>query len=371
MEIRPDINSLCCLNPECKHFGCKGQQNLKVRKTYGKDKIRYLRCTSCGEEFSERKGTALFNCKIGEAKAASIIDHLDSGCRVLTTANLVGVAKDTVSRLVRLAGRTSRSIHDKLVRQLKPKALQFDEKWSYTTKKQKRVSAVDDPDQVGDHWDINCLDPQTKLLVTIVAGQRTAEKIQQAVRDAASRLAVDCALPAIFTDGEPAYATAILEVFGHRYRVAHTGGRGRPRSAVLRVPHELIYAQVIKHRQGGEVKSVETRPIFGKGKLKRVVAELGWTKPNTSAIERFNLTDRMRNGRKARKTLGFSKRTRFHDWMSYIGAVRYNFHHWHRSLRQAKDTGGWQKRTPAMAAGLVDHLYSSIELLRLCPIGLG
>ncbi|HXG19409.1 MAG TPA: hypothetical protein VNN62_10105 [Methylomirabilota bacterium] len=116
--------------------------------------------------------------------------------------------------------------------------------------------------------------------------------------------------------------------------------------------------------------AVEIRPIFGKGKLRKVVAEMGWTKANTSAIERFNLTGRMRNGRKARKTLGFSRRTRCHDWMSYITAVCYNFHHPHRSLRQKKATGGWQKRTPAMAAALADHMYSSIELLRLCPVGL-
>jgi hypothetical protein len=57
MEPRPDIQSLCCVNPECKHFSHKGQRNLKVRKTYGKDKIRYLRCSSCGEEFSERIGS--------------------------------------------------------------------------------------------------------------------------------------------------------------------------------------------------------------------------------------------------------------------------------------------------------------------------
>lgn len=371
MEPRPDIESLCCVNAECKHFAQIGKQNLKLRKTYGKDSIRYLRCTSCAEEFSERKGTALFNTKIAESKAASIIEHLDSGCGMVATANLLHVAKDTVSRLVRVAGRTSRSIHNRLVSNVKAKALQFDEKWSYTTKKQKRVSASDGQHQVGDRWDLNCIDPQTKLLLTILPGKRTAEMIHQAVKDAASRLAVDYSKPAIFTDGEAAYIDAILSVFGNSYRVPHSGRRGRPHSAILRVPHDLVYAQVIKHRQQGQVKSVEIRPIFGKSKLQTIIAELGWTKANTSAIERFNLTDRMRNSRKARKTLCFSRRARFHDWMSLMSAVRYNFHHVHRSLRQAKDGGGWQKRTPAMASGLVDHIYSTIELLRLCPVGLG
>lgn len=371
METRPDIDTLCCVNAECKHFAQKGKQNLKLRKTYGKDSIRYLRCTSCGEEFSERKGTALFNSKIAESIAASVIEHLDSGCGLVVTAKLCRVAKDTVSRLCRVAGRQSKALHDGLVRNIKAKALQFDEKWSYTTKKQKRVSDRDDPVEAGDHWDINCIDPQTKLLVTLKPGKRTAERIQEAVKDAASRLAGDCHKPAIFTDGEQAYRGAILEAFGHRAKVAHTGRRGRPQLPRLRVPHSLVYAQVIKHRQQGKVKSVEIRPIFGKGKLQAIVEELGWRKANTSAIERFNLTDRMRNGRKARKTLGFSRRTRFHDWMSWISANRYNFHHSHRSLRQAKEGGGWQKRTPAMASGLADHIYSTVELLRLCPVGLG
>jgi transposase-like protein len=371
MEARPDIQSLCCVNSDCKDFAQKGKQNLKLRKTYGKDQIRYLRCTSCGEEFSERKGTALFNSKIGEAKAASIIDHLDSGCGVVATAKLVGAAKDTVSRLVRTVGRASLGLHNRRVRQLQPKALQFDEKWSYIGKKQKRLLATDDPQQAGDHWDINCIDPQTKLLLTIMPGKRTQARIVQAVRDAAARLAGDAPQPAIFTDGEAAYVEAILEVFGHHYRSPHTGRRGRPPQARLRVPQDLVYAQVIKHRQGNRVQRVEIRPIFGKGKLAQVVAELGWKKANTSAIERFNLTDRMRNGRKARKTMGYSRRRRLHDAMSYISAVWYNFHHAHRSLREAQATGGWQQRTPAMASGLTDHIYSTIELLRLCPVGLG
>ena len=132
MDPSPDIDTLCCTNADCKHFAQKGKQNLKVRKTYAKDSIRYLRCTSCGEEFSERKGTALFNTKIAESKAASVIERLDSGCGVVSTAKLCRVAKTTVCRLVRVAGRQSKSLHDRLVRNLKPKALQFDEKWSFT-----------------------------------------------------------------------------------------------------------------------------------------------------------------------------------------------------------------------------------------------
>ena len=371
MEKRPDLKSLCCVNEECKDFGQKGRKNLKIRKTYGKDRIRYLHCKSCGEEFSERKGTALFNSKIRESKAASIIDHLDSGCGVVATAKLTQAAKDTVSRLVRTTGRASKKLHNKMVCNVEAKALQFDEKWSYTQKKQKQVKSSDDPVQTGDHWDVNCIDPESKLLLTLIPGKRTSESIHQAVADAAARLAAGYKKPAIFTDGEDAYRTAILDVFGTRYTSARAGTVGRPRLPIIRVPQGLIYTQVIKHREGGRVSRVEIRPIFGKTKLKDVVKLLGWKKANTSAIERFNLTDRCRNGRKARRTLSFSRRARFHDWMSFITALRYNFHHPHRSLRLSIGKGRFAKRTPAMAAGLIDHCCSTLDLLRLCPVGLG
>jgi hypothetical protein len=58
---RPDLDTLACVNPACQQFPHTGQANLTVRKVYGQDRIRLLRCRTCGEEFSERRVTALFN----------------------------------------------------------------------------------------------------------------------------------------------------------------------------------------------------------------------------------------------------------------------------------------------------------------------
>ena len=369
-EPRPALENLCCLNAQCKTYGQRGQANLRVRKVYGADRIRYLRCGCCGEEFSERKGTALFNGKIGEAQAVSVLEHLDSSCGLNATARLVGGSKDAVGRLLRVGGRISYQLHDRLVRDVQPVALQFDEKWSYVGKKQRHVTAMDDRSQTGDYWDANSLDPHSKLLVSLVPGHPTADTIDQVVADAAERLASDAGLPALFTDGEPTYREAIVATFGRAYPVPRRRPRGRPPAPVVRSPQGLVYAQIVKHRQGGRVQQVEIRPIFGKGKWAQGVDDLGWTKANTSAIERFNRTDRMRNARKARKTLRFARRTDRHDALSWIGAVRYNFHHPHRSLRRQTEEGRWQQTTPAMAAGIADHLYSSLELMRLCPVGL-
>ena len=369
-EPRPALENLCCLNTHCKAYGQRGQANLTVRKISGVDRIRYLRCQGCGEEFSERKGPALFNCKIGEAQAISVIEHLDSAGGLNATARLVGVSKDAVGRLLRVGGRISYQLHDRLVRDVQPAALQFDEKWSYVAKKQRHVTAMDDRSQTGDYWDANRLDPQRKLLVSLVPGQRTTRTIHRVVADAAERLAAKAGLPALFTEGETTYPEAMVTALGRAYPVSRRSVRGRPKAPVVRIPQALVYAQIVKHRQGGRVQQVEIRPIFGQGKLAQVVADLGWTQANTSAIERFHRTDRMRNGRKTRKTLGFSRRTDRHDALSWISAVRYNFHHPHRSLRPRTEEGRWQQRSPAMAAGIADQLYSSLELMRLCPVGM-
>ena len=132
---RPDLDTLACVNPECQLFRRTDEGNLTVRKVYGHDHLRLLRCRTCGEEFSERRGSALFNTKIAEEKAADVINHLDEGCGVRATARLVKVSKDTVARLLRLAGRHAERFHDRHVRDLTPRALEFDEQWSFVVRR--------------------------------------------------------------------------------------------------------------------------------------------------------------------------------------------------------------------------------------------
>ena len=101
---RPDFTTLACVNPDCQRFRLTGQDNLTVRKVYGQDRIRFLRCRTGGEECSARRGTALCSTKIAEEQATSLLNHVDEGCGVRTTARLVPVAQDTVARLLRTAG---------------------------------------------------------------------------------------------------------------------------------------------------------------------------------------------------------------------------------------------------------------------------
>lgn len=210
-------------------------------------------------------------------------------------------------------------------------------------------------------WDHVAIDPQSKLVVSLEVGKRTEEQTHALVRDARSRLALGC-LPAIFTDAYECYTQAILEAFGRRYPVARKGNIGRHPAPVLRRPQGLVYAQVKKHYQGRRVERVEIRPIFGKTRLADTLEMLGFNKVNTSAIERVNGTSRQRNRRKGRKTLAFSKAPRYHRWMSWLSTAMYNFCRSHGGLKLRHESHVYH-RSPAMAAGLTDRIWSTREWL--------
>ncbi len=118
-DHRPPIETLACPYSDCHLHARRAAGNLTVRKLYGKDQIRYLlRCRACAREFSERKNTALFNCKIEERKAVSVAEHLAEGVSTKAASRLVGVSAEAVRRLRRNLGEHARDFHDELVQDL-------------------------------------------------------------------------------------------------------------------------------------------------------------------------------------------------------------------------------------------------------------
>ena len=111
-----DLARFCCQNADCALHGRRGAGNLSVCDRYGKQHhIRLLYCNACKARFSEFKGTPLFNSKLPHDKVLAILQHLADGCGVRQTARLVGVNKDTVTRLALLAGLHAKAAHDELV----------------------------------------------------------------------------------------------------------------------------------------------------------------------------------------------------------------------------------------------------------------
>jgi transposase-like protein len=110
-----DLSLFCCQNPDCTHYGQRGLDNLRVCFRYGPSQRRMLACRTCQQRFSERKGTPLFDTRLPEEQALDVLAHLRESCGVRQTGRLVGVNKNTVVRLAKLAGQHGAFVHDELV----------------------------------------------------------------------------------------------------------------------------------------------------------------------------------------------------------------------------------------------------------------
>jgi len=165
------------------------------------------------------------------------------------------------------------------------------------------------------------------------------------------------------SDELPAYASVIAEVYGTLVVPPRTGKPGRPAGPRLELPEELQYATVHKTREANRVVAVDSRVVYGTAAGVQEALERSATSAsvNTSYIERHNATDRHRNARKVRKTYRFSKDWAVHEAMTKLSYYSYNFCWPVRTLRQQGEQGRWQPRTPAMTAGLADHVWSYKE----------
>lgn len=115
MSTTEDLSRFCCRNSECRLHGQRGADNLLVVDRYGKARHRLLYCRACKDRFSEFQGTPLFNSHLPHEKVLAILEHLAEGCGIRQTARLVGVNKDTVTRLALLAGPHAQGTHEELV----------------------------------------------------------------------------------------------------------------------------------------------------------------------------------------------------------------------------------------------------------------
>lgn len=310
------------MNARCELYGQAGQQNLIVRKVYGKDAIRYLRCRECRTEFSERKRTALWNTKVGEAKAVAVGEHLAEGCSLKGTARLVQVDPSTVRRLNQRLGEHGQAFHDERVHDIEAQTLAADERHGYTTNKGEPA------------WEAELMEPASKFVLSHVQGRRNQELIRRLLTDGASRLAERHRL-LLLSDGDASYATLFAEIFGQPYRPSRRGSRGRLPKLRFRIPRSLAHVQVIKHRQGQRVVDIEIRYTHGSQKrVNQGLEQLGYTVPNTSAIERRNGTARRMNAHQVRRSLAFSRRADTKEALGWWAVTVYNWCRPHRSLRQ-------------------------------------
>ena len=241
---------------------------------------------------------------------------------------------------------------------------QLDEKWAFVGKKEARCDPLDPADrELGDRWDHTVVDPEHALLLDLVPGKRREENARAAVEQLKARTGGRTDL-LVTSDEYSPYATAIKTTFGVETALPRKRSPGRPPNPRKVVPDSMCYATVRKTRRKGRVVEVVRTIVFGTLALLAALLDRSAVSStiNTSFVERHNGTDRGQNARKGRKTYCFSKCVDAHDAVSFFVAFSYNFCWVVRTLRDRSLTDDGP-RTPAMSAGLADHVWSLREWL--------
>ncbi len=210
------------------------------------------------------------------------------------------------------------------------------------------------------------LDPESRLVLAVVPGARDAEAVEEVVGEVKERTG-GRVLDLATSDDYPAYETALLNAYGQEVTTTATGRVSRKMVPDKVPPAGMNYATVEKRREKGRVVEIVTRVVFGTiAAIRAVLAKSGASRHiNTSFLERQNATDRHHNARKVRKTYTFSKDWRVHEAMTYFTMYSCNFCWMVRTLRERIDEGRWRQRTPAMAAGLADHVRTMREWITM------
>ena len=221
-------------------------------------------------------------------------------------------------------------------------------------------------------WVWVAMDPESKRLLEIDVGNRSLAMAQRVVHHVAQVLAPDCA-PLFLTDGFRAYMTALLTHYGHWVQLPRRQATGpAPKPRWMPLP-PLLYAQVVKTVRRRRLVDVKHRIVFGTlGAVQQVLAVHGW-QINTAFIERVNLTIRQHVAAVGRRVMTLCKGEEGLHQQLALYHVYSNFCLPYASLRlplpQSEPTHGtgsakrWQPQTPAMAAGLTDHVWTLSEVL--------
>jgi IS1 family transposase len=272
--------------------------------------------------------------QLNTAKRCQIISALVEGNSINATCRMLGVGKHTVLRLLEDAGYACTAYHNANVRNLRVSRIQCDEIWSFCYAKERNVPEDLKGTGAGDIWTWTAIDADSKLILSYLCGGRDADCALNFMDDVASRVTTRIQ---ITTDGHRVYAEAVLGAFGV----------------------EVDYAMLIK-LYGKAPDRPETRysPAACIGTRTGVLS--GSPNPkyiSTSYVERQNLSMRMGMRRFTRLTNGFSKKFENHAHQVALYFMHYNYCRVHSSLRV----------TPAMEAGLTDHIWTLAELCNILP----
>lgn len=297
--------------------------------TYGRARIQRFRCDTCRATFSTPHQRPLGRHYLDTDKAIQVIALLTEGMSVRAVSRITGVHKSTILSLMLTAGDRCRQVFDSKIRDIHPQFVQADELWTFVHTKEHHCS-VDSPREWGDAYVWMAIDSQTKLVLSYLTAKRDPPSAYAFVRDLSTRVTGRFQ---ITTDGLRGYIPAIEEYLGA----------------------DVDFAQLVKvygKRDGegpdwyapSQVTAAIPTPISGNPKLAHI---------STSHIERANLSMRTHLRRFTRLSLGFSKKLRHLRACVSLYMAFFNFCRVHSTLRV----------TPAMEAGITDHIWTLRELV--------
>lgn len=341
-----DPQEMFCPNIECHARGQTGKGNISV---HSQKERRYI-CSECGHTFTATKGTIFYRLRTNPVTVMIVITLLAYGCPIQAIVKAFGYDERTVRDWHQRAGKHCQCVHEHQVEQ------------SQLDLQQVQADEIKVKKQGGHFWMAMAMMVSTRLWLGGVVSATRDLGLIQALTDKVKGMAL-CRPLLLAVDGLVSYVTA----FRNSFRTAlprHSGEAGRPK--LISWP-DIAIVQVVKQRANGVLNITRRIVQGGQEMVKNLIQKTqGQGVINTAFIERLNATFRQRLNSLARKTRTLVKKAETLTAGMYIVGCMYNFCDPHHSLRLKLSVGRhdyhWVQRTPAMAAGLADHIWTPTEL---------
>ena len=341
---------------------CRGEDIMAVQAIAIAEHMQYphrYRCANCKRRYTARTQTGITRLRTPGFLIARTLGHILSGMDITSTALDEGITPRTISRWLTRAGQQGEYVTQLFVKSVTPGLVQMDELWTFVQENPRKRYRAGDSDSSFkgiEVWVWVAFVVRYRLILATHVGGRAETDAQIFLTKVKQRLAAGNVL--FTTDAFTSYERQLAQLYTVASQTDTSQGH-------------ILYGIVKKRHPSGTSSALSTELRWGTDELAHeVLKDVGFTSLGTSYVERSNLTQRQNLSLFKRKSLAFAKQIRTVAVFEGLFQVYYNFCRVHKSLRvalpveeQGKYGKKWLARTPAMAAGLTDHIWSLANIL--------